>query len=65
MFSGTGREGVIAREIDAPRVAPSAFCTEAKVAKSGAYLRDTTVFEFQQYLVLVVVIFHFSFGAII
>ena len=36
--------GVIAREFVASRVqAPPAFCTEAKVAKGGAYLRDTTV----------------------
>ena len=38
--------GVIAREIVASRVqAPPTFCTEAKVAKGGAYLRDTTVYE--------------------
>ena len=46
-FIGTGIKeggGVIAREIVASRVqAPPAFCTEAKVAKRGAYLRDTTV----------------------
>ena len=43
-FIGTGRGGIIAREIVASRVqAPPAFCTEAKVAKGGAYLRDTTV----------------------
>ena len=43
-FIGIGRGGVIAREIVASRVqAPPAFCTEAKVAKGGAYLRDTTV----------------------
>ena len=41
---GGGGGGVIAREIVASRVqAPPAFCTEAKVAKGGAYLRDTTV----------------------
>ena len=40
-----GGGGVIAREIVASRVqAPPAFCTEAKVAKGGAYLRDTTVY---------------------
>ena len=26
-----------------PRISPPAFCTKAKVAKGGAYLRDTTV----------------------
>ena len=26
-----------------PRTSPPAFCTEAKVAKGGAYLRDTMV----------------------
>ena len=51
-FIGTGRGGggggVIAREIVASRVqAPPAFCTEAKVAKGGAYLRDTTVQYFK------------------
>jgi len=36
--------GVIAREIVASRAqAPPTFCTEAEVAKGGAYLRDTTV----------------------
>ena len=34
----------MARESVASRVqVPPAFCTEAKVAKGGAYLRDTTV----------------------
>ena len=34
------------REIVASRVqAPPVFCTEAKVAKGGAYLRDTTVLQ--------------------
>ena len=45
-FIGTGRGGVIAREIIASRVQappPPAFCTEANVAKGGAYLWDTTV----------------------
>ena len=43
-FISEGGGGVIAREIVASRVqAPPAFCTEAKVAKGGAYLRDTTV----------------------
>ena len=46
-FIGTGIKGGgrnRAREIVASRVqAPPAFCTEAKVAKGGAYLRDTTV----------------------
>ena len=43
---GGGGGGVIAREIVASRVqAPPAFCTEAKVAKGGAYLRDTTVYR--------------------
>ena len=41
---GGGGGGVIARETVASRVqAPPAFCTEAKVAKGEAYLRDTTV----------------------
>ena len=40
----TGREGIIAREIVASHAkAPPAFCSEAKVAKGGAYLWDTTV----------------------
>ena len=36
------------REIVASRVQvpPPAFCTEAKVAKGGAYLQDTTVLLF-------------------
>ena len=49
-FIGTGRGGVIAREIITSHVqAPPPFCSEAKVAKGGggggggAYLRDTTV----------------------
>ena len=45
-FIGTRRGGVIAKEIVASHVqAPPAFCTEAKVAKGGAYLRDTTVYK--------------------
>ena len=45
-FIGTGRGGLIVREIVASCVqAPPAFCTEAKVAKGGAYLRDTTVYH--------------------
>ena len=37
--------GVIAREIVASRAqAPPTFCTEAKVAKGGVYLRDSTVY---------------------
>ena len=43
-FIGSGRGGVIATKIVASCVrVPPAFCTEAKVAKGGAYLRDTTV----------------------
>ena len=41
MLSRYQEGGVIAREIVASRVqAPPAFCTEAKVAKGGAYLWD-------------------------
>ena len=41
---GGGGGGVITKEIVASHIqAPPAFCTEAKVAKGGAYLRDTTV----------------------
>ena len=41
-FIGTGRGGVIAREIVASRVqAPPAFCTEAKVAKGGGRICGT------------------------
>ena len=41
--------GVIAREIVASRAqAPPTFCTEAKVAKGGAYLRDTTVYALKK-----------------
>ena len=28
-----------------PRISPPTFCTKAKVAKGGAYLRDTTVYR--------------------
>ena len=43
-FTGTRKEGVIAREIVASLYKPPpAFCTEAKVAKGRAYLQDTTV----------------------
>ena len=42
--TGRGGGGVIVRESVAYRVqAPPPFCTDAKVAKGGAYLRDTTV----------------------
>ena len=34
------------RKCRIPRISPPALCTKAKVAKGGAYLRDTTVLIF-------------------
>ena len=45
-------EGVIAREVVASAYKPPpAFCTKAKIAKGGAYLRDTTVLS-ASYIIL-------------